>query len=88
MGRSASWPNGSTREWRKVRKQVLEDAVHRCELQLDGCTGKATDAHHTVAREVAGDDPSKMIGVCHRCNVKAGDPRTAPDPEPRGRTQW
>lgn len=88
MGKSIGWPNGSTRAHRRAREQVLKDAGYHCQLRYDGCLGKATDAHHTVAREVAGDDPSKMVAACHPCNVKAGDPRTGPDPAPRGRTQW
>jgi len=87
VGKSRSWPAGSTRAYRKARDRVLERDGHRCQLRYDGCLGKATDAHHTVDRAVAGDDPGKMVAACHPCNVKAGDPRNT-DPPPQGRTRW
>lgn len=82
-----SWPNGSTREWRRIRAYVLDRDAHRCRLQLDGCTVRADQVHHTVAREVAGDNPAMLLAACASCNHKAGDPRGI-DPDPTPRTQW
>lgn len=87
MGKSRSWPNGSSRKQRKAREQVLERDGYRCRLKFDGCLTVADQAHHTVDRMVAGDDPDKMVAACGPCNIKAGDPLKT-DPQPRGRTQW
>lgn len=35
---SRDWSKGSTRQWRRTRRQVLERDGHRCQLQLDGRT--------------------------------------------------
>lgn len=79
---SKTWAGGSTREWRRVRAYVLDRDGHRCQLQLEGCTTVATDAHHTRPRELVGDDPNHVVGACESCNNRAGDPREA-DPAPR-----
>lgn len=84
---SKAWASGSTAAWRRVRAFVLERDGHRCQLKLDGCTTRATHVHHTVAREVAGDDPAHLVASCQSCNLTTGDPRRH-DPRPRGRTQW
>jgi len=84
---SRAWKHGSTRKWRKIRAYVLARDGYRCQLRLPGCTITASEAHHTVAREVAGDDPDKLVAACPGCNKRAGDPR-AHDPDPRPRTRW
>jgi hypothetical protein len=48
-----SWSGGrgSTREWRRVRRLVLERDRWRCQLQLpEVCEGRATQVHHTLGR--------------------------------------
>lgn len=84
---SKAWKAGSTRHYRKMRAYVLERDNHRCQVRLDGCTTIATQAHHTGAREVTGDDPAHMVAACAYCNLKVGDPRTH-DPAPTPRTRW
>lgn len=64
---------GSTRTWRRIRAAVLTRDGYRCQLQLDGCTVRATHAHHTVGREVSGDNPDHLFAACEHCNLKAGD---------------
>ncbi|GAA2543757.1 hypothetical protein GCM10010210_13060 [Pseudonocardia hydrocarbonoxydans] len=83
---SRSWAKGSTPAWRRVRSQVLARDQYRCQLQLDCCTHVATQVHHTVAREVAGDDPAVLVAACQPCNGRVGDPRRF-DPAPR-RPGW
>jgi 5-methylcytosine-specific restriction endonuclease McrA len=84
---SRSWARGSTRAWRRVRAAVLERDGYRCQLRLPGCTTAATEVHHTVGREVSGDDPGQLVAACRSCNQRVGDPRRH-DPAPRPRTQW
>ena len=82
-----SWDRGSTRAWRKVRAHVLDRDGHQCQLRLDGCTGRATHAHHTHGRRVTGDDPAHLVAACEHCNLKLGDV-TATDPRPVSATSW
>lgn len=84
---SKAWAKGSSRAWRRTRIQVLARDGYRCQLQLPGCTSKATEVHHTAPREVAGDDPAHLLAACSGCNKRAGDPRRT-DPKPRPRTRW
>lgn len=71
-----AWKNGSTTAWRKVRWAVLERDGHRCQLEVDEqCEGVATHVHHTVGREVSGDDPRFLVAACPHCNYAIGDPR-------------
>lgn len=59
-----------------------------CRIQLpEVCTGKATQAHHPVAREIMGDDPTLLVAACAACNNKLGDPRKG-DPAPTPGTRW
>ncbi len=64
---------GSTRAWRRVRAAVLARDHHRCRLNLNGCTGTATQVHHIAGKD-AGDDPANLISACPTCNNQAGDP--------------
>ena len=84
---SKAWAGGSTARWRTIRRRVLDRDGHRCRLNLDGCTIRADQVHHTVAREVAGDNPAHLVAACRACNLKIGDPRRH-DPQPQPRTRW
>lgn len=95
---SARWTNGSTAGWRAVRLDVLKRDGYRCQIRRPGtwitrggierrCLGEATQAHHTAAREVVGDDPAYLVAACAPCNRAEGDP-TAGDPAPRPMTDW
>jgi len=79
---SKTWEKGSTRAWRRTRRLVLERDAYRCRLKLDGCTTRATTAHH-VKGKAMGDDPAHLIAACSACNGRVGDPRRHdPDPNP------
>lgn len=79
---SRSWESGSSRQWRRLRRQVLERDGYRCRLELEGCTTIARHVHH-LAGKAQGDDPSKLVAACKSCNLKVGDPtRHDPDPTP------
>lgn len=84
---SKGWAGGSTRAWRHTRAIVLARDGHTCQLKLEGCTGTATHVHHTVGREIAGDNTAHLVASCAHCNLKTGDPR-GNDPQPTPRTRW
>lgn len=80
---SKVWSGGSTREWRRLRADVLEANRIRnggvCQANVIGlCQGIATQVHHTLGRSVTGDDPRFMACLCGPCNIHIGDPQTHP----------
>lgn len=77
---SKGWESGSTRAWRRTRRAVLERDRYRCQLQLPGCTTRATHVHHTRGKQM-GDDPAHLVAACAHCNLATGDP-SKHDPEP------
>lgn len=90
---SKGWSGGSTRAWRRIRLSILVRDRWRCRLALPPdargkCAVRADCVHHTRGRHVTGDDPRYMIAACTRCNLKAGDPTTGRDPQPRPVTHW
>jgi hypothetical protein len=106
---SAAWEGGSTRAWRRLRAAVLEENRvkngGRCRAQcVDICTTIATSAHHTLGRNVTGDDPRHIVAICADCNLHIGDPMQHPkeckacahiawhpgnsDPKPTPVTKW
>jgi hypothetical protein len=69
----------------KVRRAVFARAGGRCELRLDGCTGRAEEVDHIVPRAAGGAmfDLSNLRAVCKACHRqrppasrfrKVGDP--------------
>lgn len=70
-----------TREWRTVtRPAVLERADHRCELALDGCTGRATTVHRRPEHGTAHDaNLDAYDAACRHCHgvVDGGRASTA-----------
>jgi 5-methylcytosine-specific restriction endonuclease McrA len=93
---SKNWRNGSTRRWRAVRAEVLARDGYLCQIALPGewpvwggmahCTGRATQVHHTKGRAVTGDDPAYLVSACRPCNLKVGEPKVDPAPQPV--TEW
>lgn len=80
---SEAWAGGSTRQWRKIRAMVLEDNRIQhgglCRANVVGvCREVATHVHHTLGRNVTGDDPRFMVATCGPCNLHIGDPQTHP----------
>lgn len=84
---SRRWANGSSRAWRRTRALVLQRDGYRCQLKLDGCTGRGEHVHHTMPREIVGDDVAHLVAACPSCNYKIGDP-TRHDPPPTVRPWW
>lgn len=95
MGKSRSWPNGSSRAYRKARERLLAGPEGQtCKLcgkpidrRLRGPHPMSGSVHHIGDRALTGDDPRHMVAAHLLCNQQAGDPRTT-DPAPTGRTRW
>jgi 5-methylcytosine-specific restriction endonuclease McrA len=81
----ASQSPSNVREWRRIRKLILERDLYRCQLKMDGvCKTVATQVHHTIGISVSGNDPAYLVSACGPCNQKVGDPRKL-DPVPLSR---
>ena len=85
-------------EWKRKRQAQLERDRYRCQLQLESCTGRATEVDHLYG---AAADPSHnhLRSVCSSCHKRrtaqqgggfGANPgkRRAPDPPHRPRTRW
>lgn len=86
---SKGWAGGSTRAWRRYRRDRLPPGA-LCELRLNGCTNIATQLHHLdgVRAGLIPTDPTRCIPACANCNQAEGDPtRTSPPPNPPT-TNW
>jgi 5-methylcytosine-specific restriction endonuclease McrA len=80
---SRSWAAGSTPRWRRIRAQVLHRNVlehgGRCQVALPWvCQGQADQVHHTMGRQVTGDDPAYLVATCRACNLAIGEPGRSP----------
>jgi len=66
---SALRDEGSTRAWRELRAEVLEDAGHRCAY----CGDPATHVDHRTPRSAGGTDSRRNLAAsCARCNLGKG----------------
>lgn len=72
----ADHPYGSP-AWRAVRPVVLQRDGHRCQLQLPGCTGRATHVDHIIPWSEGGAwfDPTNLRAACEHCNTRRGAAR-------------
>ncbi|PSL02876.1 hypothetical protein CLV30_109184 [Haloactinopolyspora alba] len=91
---SKAWAKGSTPAWRRLRQYVLtRDAwvCQLCELSIDPMLRHpdpmSAQVHHTLEREVAGDDPRYLQAAHRECNLKAGQPGKR-SPQPRRVSSW
>jgi 5-methylcytosine-specific restriction protein A len=64
---------GSSRsyEYKANRLIALERDGYMCMLQLQGCTGEATEADHRIAVSKGGtDEVDNLQAACRNCNNK------------------
>lgn len=86
---SRGWSGGSTRAWRRIRRQILLRDAYECQIRrAKTCTQVADCVHHVVGRAISGDDPDYLVAACTPCNLALGEPSQNSDPEPRRMTQW
>ena len=38
----------NSKDWKNLSKKKLEDVMYKCEAKLEGCSGIAVEAHHTI----------------------------------------
>jgi 5-methylcytosine-specific restriction endonuclease McrA len=61
--------NGSTSQWRKIRKRILERDGYTCQA----CGGEANSVDHIVPRALnGGDDEWNLQALCTPCNSAKG----------------
>lgn len=78
-----SWSQLSGQTRKRLRLAVFQRDGGVCQLQLPGCTVRATVADHIRPREIAGDGLDNLQAACWFCNGSKGDPRRSdPDPLP------
>lgn len=83
-------------KWRRARDACLRAARWRCQIQMEGCQGAASQVDHIDGVE---NDPDhqRLRAACTECHKRitaqqgggyraAG--RAAPDPAPRPGTAW
>lgn len=61
-GRRSPMPPG----WAKKRDRILERDGHRCRLSHRGCTGHASEVHHTRGHDDHADDA--LVSACAWCH--------------------
>ncbi len=84
----SSWDGGSTSAWRRIRQFILDRDGHRCTIQLNVCTGVATQVHHRLGRAISGDSNSELLqAACQPCNRAIGQPKINDAPINR-MTEW
>jgi 5-methylcytosine-specific restriction enzyme A len=64
-----------TRAWRAIRLVALRRAGWKCQIQLPGCKGRATQGDHIVELEDGGAPLSldNVQASCRSCNVAKGN---------------
>lgn len=64
------WYNGYllTDEWRRRSEAVILRDGGRCMASLDGCTRRATEAHHLTYKHAGNEPLFDLIAVCHACH--------------------
>ena len=64
-------PLYGTYRWKVMRRGVLRRDGYICQLRMKGCTGRATQADHTLRPEEGGAffDQANLKASCKSCNV-------------------
>lgn len=60
-------------DWKRTRRRILRRDKNVCQLNLEGCTGKATTVDHLIPASRGGsDDDDNLVSACWPCNCKKG----------------
>lgn len=91
---SNAWAGGSTRRWRRTRTRVANRGRWVCQLcgqpispHLRDPHPRSLAIHHTMGK-AHGDDERYLVATHRACNLAAGDPTAAPDPQAQPMTKW
>ena len=64
------WSTGDRRKmppgWSSTRRRVLDRDGHACRLVLPGCTGRATEVHHTIPGV---EIEATLLSACPACHA-------------------
>ena len=61
------------RQYQRNRQTVIIAAAGRCQVNLAGCTGRATTADHIIPVSQGGsNDLANLRACCRHCNLKMG----------------
>ena len=61
------------RNWRTIRRLVLDRDGGVCQIRGEGCTTVATNVDHIVAQADGGShDPANLRAACEHCNKARG----------------
>lgn len=65
--------------WQAVRRRCLERDGFRCQIRLEGCSGRASAADHVVELEDGGApfDLGNLQAACRSCNTAKRNRRVA-----------
>lgn len=53
----------------EVRAAVRRRSGGRCEVRLDGCSGRATGQHHRLKRRAGVHTAENLVDVCRECHT-------------------
>jgi 5-methylcytosine-specific restriction endonuclease McrA len=57
------------RAWSRVTAQRIAECGGRCQVAGPGCSGKASEGHHRLARSQGGKhEAGNCLPVCHGCH--------------------
>lgn len=59
-----------TETWARRRKFVLERDEYRCQAQLDGCLGRATQVHHLTYDHRGNEPLFDLVAICRPCHER------------------
>lgn len=76
--------------WQSVRRSILKRDQYLCQIQLIGCTDRATTVDHITPVAWGGEwyDPSNLRAACANCNgnLAAIAKKHKPKPKPTNTT--
>lgn len=60
-------------QWKRKRSRRLLRDQGRCQAELDGCLGKATEVHHLTYEHCRDEPQFDLVSVCRPCHLKLSE---------------